>query len=140
MPVNKCPLESCTYETPDVDASVAASLPIIHNNVHINASYSKSKPPKMDRPRIGRDFNEEVWNTFLQKWTMFKDSTEMSKSEKRRQLYQCCDEDLGDAILKGHADVVNLSERELLSMIKQLAVILFQLLSDDQTFLVQYRI
>ena len=47
----------------------------------------------------------------------------MSESEKRRQLYQCCGEDLGDAILKGHADVVNLSERELLSMIKQLAVI-----------------
>ena len=123
MPVNKCPLESCTYETPDVDASVAASLPIIHNNVHINASYSKPNPPKMDRPRIGRDCNEDVWNTFLQKWTMFKDSTEMSESEKRRQLFQCCDEDLGDAILKGHADVVNLSERELLSMIKKLAVI-----------------
>ena len=54
---------------------------------------------------------------------MFTDSTEMSESEKRRQLYQCCDEDLGDAIIKGHADVVNLSERELLSMIKLLAVI-----------------
>ena len=34
-----------------------------------------------------------------------------------------CEGDLGDAILKGHADVVNLKERELLKMIKQLAVI-----------------
>ena len=35
-----------------------------------------------------------------QKWTMFKDSTEMSESEKRRQLYQCYDEDFDDAFLK----------------------------------------
>ena len=62
MPVIKCPLECCTYETPDVDASVAASLLFIHNNVHINANSSKPKPPKMDRPRIGRDCNEEGWN------------------------------------------------------------------------------
>ena len=67
MPVIKCPLESCTYETPDVDASVAATLLIIHNNVHINASYSKPKPPKMDCPPIGRDCIEEVWNTFFAK-------------------------------------------------------------------------
>ena len=47
----------------------------------------------------------------------------MTEAEKRRQLYQCCEKDLGDAILKGHTDIVNLSEQELLAMIKQLAVI-----------------
>jgi len=47
----------------------------------------------------------------------------MTESEKNFQLYQCCDEDLGDAVQKGHADLVNLSEQELFSMIKQLAVI-----------------
>ena len=67
MPVIKCPLESCTYEKPDIEASVAVSLLIIHNNIHIYASFSKSKPPKMDRPRIGRDCNEESWNTLDQK-------------------------------------------------------------------------
>ena len=74
-------------------------------------------------PRIRRDYNEKVWKTFLQKWTMFKYSTEMSEWEKLRQLYQCCNEDLGDAILKGHVDIVKFSEQELLCMIKQLAVI-----------------
>ena len=54
MPVIKCPLENCTYKKPDVDASEAASLLVIHNNVHINANSSKPKPPKMDRPRIAR--------------------------------------------------------------------------------------
>ena len=123
MPVIKCPLESCTYKTPDVDASVAASLLIIHNNVHINENSSKLKPPKMDRPRIGRDCSEEGWNIFRQKWTIFKDSMELTEVEKSRQLYQCCEEDLGDAILRGHEDIVNLNEQELLKMIKQLAVV-----------------
>ena len=77
----------------------------------------------MDRPRIGTDCNEEGWNIFVQKWTIFKDSMEMTEVEKGRQLYQCCEEDLGDALLKGHEDEVNLSEQELLRMIKQLAVI-----------------
>ena len=44
MPVIICPLKSCTYETPDVDASIAAYLLIIHSNVHIYASLSKPKP------------------------------------------------------------------------------------------------
>ena len=84
MPVIKFPLKSCKYETPDIDASVAASLLIIHNNVHVIASYLKPKPLTMDRPRIGRYCNKEIWNLFLQKWTTFKDSTEMTESEKRR--------------------------------------------------------
>ena len=49
MPVNKCPLESCTYETPNVNASLAASLLIINNNVHIYATCSKPKPPKIEQ-------------------------------------------------------------------------------------------
>ena len=47
----------------------------------------------------------------------------MTESEKHCKLYQCCDKDIGDVILKGHADVVNLSERQFSSMSKQLAVI-----------------
>ena len=45
-----CFLDNYTYATPDVDATVAASLLILHNNVHINAnaSSSKPKPPNMD--------------------------------------------------------------------------------------------
>lgn len=87
MPVIICPLKSCTYETPDVDASIAAYLLTIHSNVHIYASLSKPKPLMGDRPQKERDCNEEVWNTFLQKWTMSKDSTEIIESEKPHQLY-----------------------------------------------------
>ena len=54
----------------------------------------------MDRLRIGRDSNEESWNIFLQKLNIFKDSIELTGVEKSRQLYQCCEENLGDAILE----------------------------------------
>ena len=135
MPVIKCPLESCTHEILDVDASVAASLLIIHKNVHFIASSLQLKPPKMDRPRIERSSNEEISSLFLQKLTMFKDSTEITESEKRRQLYQCCDKYLGDFILRGHTDIVNLSEREVLGMIKQLAVILVSVVVRRSDFL-----
>ena len=96
MPVFNCPLEGCTYETVNCEASVAASLLIIHNNVHLNenANCSKQKPPKIDRPHIGKESSEEVWNIFQSKWKMFKDNTKMSGSEILHQLYQCCDEEL----------------------------------------------
>ena len=48
---------------------------------------------------------------------------EMTEVKKRCKLYLFCKEDLGDAILKRIEDVVNLSEQELLRMIKQLAVV-----------------
>ena len=47
----------------------------------------------------------------------------MAEADKYCQLCQCCEEDLAEAILKRHADVVNYSERELLRLLKQLAVI-----------------
>ena len=53
-------IESCTYETPNVDTSVAASLLIIHNKVNINTSSSKPKPSMVYCPRIGRDCNKEA--------------------------------------------------------------------------------
>ena len=126
MPVFNCPLEGCTYETVNCEASVAASLLMIHNNVHLNenANNSKQKPPKIDRPHIGKESSEEVWNIFESKWKMFKENTKMSGSEVRHQLYQCCDEELGDAILKGHPNIVDThSENELMLVIKQSAVI-----------------
>ena len=76
----KCLLENWTYELPDVDASVAASLLIVPINIHIYASFLKPKPQKIKWYRLGRVFNEEVWYIFLQKWTIFKDSTEMTES------------------------------------------------------------
>ena len=48
----------------------------------------------------------------------------MLEPEKLRQQYQCCDEELWNAILKGHADnSLNNNEQQLLRVIKRLVVI-----------------
>ena len=76
----------------------AAYLLIIHNNVHISAGCSKQKPLKID-PHNGRDWAIKRFGTnFGKKWTMFGESIELSQPEKFRQLYQCCDKFLDDAI------------------------------------------
>ena len=72
---------------------------------------------------IGRESTEESWNTFIAKWTMFKEGTDLSPRDVVRQLFQCCDDELGEAIIKGHSSSINSSETELMQVIKQLAVI-----------------
>ena len=47
----------------------------------------------------------------------------MAEADKYCQLNQFCEKNLAEAILKRHEDVVNYSERELLRLLKQLAVI-----------------
>ena len=124
MPVIDCPIDGCNYNTGDVEANIAVALLTIHNNVHVAGnSATKQRPPKLDRPSIGKESSEEVWNTFKTRWQMFKRGTHLSADDTVQQLFQCCEEDLGDAILKSYATAVSGTEQQLLEAIKQLAVI-----------------
>ena len=128
MPVFQCPIEGCAFQTDDVDTAVAAVLLTIHNNVHLSTPVSSNagshhRAPKLERPKISSGSSEETWNTFSTRWSMFKRSTGLSNTESLEQLFHCCDEDLGDAILKGHPNAVTSTEENLLKIIKQMAVI-----------------
>ena len=35
MPIFKCPIDECTYQTEDIDPGVAVAMLTIHNNVHV---------------------------------------------------------------------------------------------------------
>ena len=125
MPEIQCPIPGCEYVTADVDASVAASLLLIHNNVHLAGSSSaqKQKPPKIDRPKISKGISEEAWNVFISRWDMFKDGTALAGKETIQQLFQCCDEDLSEDILRCNKECTSGTEKQLLAAIKNLAVI-----------------
>lgn len=128
MPVIQCPIAECPYRTEDVDAAIAAALLVIHNNVHVSAptnanAATRQRAPKIERPKLSAGSSEETWNTFITRWSMFKRSTALAAAESVQQLFHCCDEDLGDALLKGHPDAVAGNEANLLSKIKKLAVI-----------------
>ncbi len=75
-------MDGCPFKTDDVDASVAAVMLTIHNNVHIanptpgtSDVVARQRAPKLERPKISTGSSEETWNTFLKRWTMFKRST-----------------------------------------------------------------
>jgi hypothetical protein len=129
MPVIRCPIDDCDYATADVDTAVAAALLMIHNNVHVitpavpQRAVTRQSAPKIERPKISLGSSAEVWNAFNTRWTMFKRSTTLSTEELVHHLFQCCEEDLGDAILRAHPSSVTGTEVDLLAVIKQMAVI-----------------
>ena len=129
MPIIQCPIQDCTYATDDVDPAIAAALLTIHNNAHISAPVTgaaaptRQRAPKIERPKISRGSSEEVWNSFTTRWSLFKRGTYLSAGETVQHLFQCCDDDLGDSILKGNPNAVYGTEDELLAAIKQLAVV-----------------
>ena len=123
MPIIACPVSSCEYKTEDVEANVAVALLTLHNHEHVAHTGKKQKPPKIDRPKIGKESSEETWNMFHTKWTMFMQSTDMSTEETVQQLFNCCEEDLGNDILRGHPDCISGTLEDLLDVIKKLAVI-----------------
>ena len=126
MPSINCPIAECPYKTEDVEPALAAVLLTVHNNVHLSAPRSeaatRNRAPKIERPKISAGSSEEVWSTFNARWGMFKSSTGLVGPESVQQLFHCCDEDLGNAILQGHPDAVSRDEDFLLSKIKLMAV------------------
>ena len=127
MPIIQCPITDCQYATEDVEPAVAAVLLTIHNNTHVVVAGTaptapKKRAPPIDRPRISKGCNEVSWNAFQTRWTLFKRGSDLTPDEKIQHLFQCCDEDLGNDILKGHPQAVSGTEGQLLTIIKQLAV------------------
>ena len=104
MPTINCPIPDCEYVTEDVDPAIAAVLLTIHNNIHMSAAGSApatnyARAPKIARPSISKGSTEELWNAFIARWNMFKSSLNLNDEEATQQLFQCCEEDLGNDIL-----------------------------------------
>ena len=123
MPIRQCPYPGCTYATEDVTDALAAEYFAIHRTAHTAAAPVKQKPPEINRPRIDTGSSEEVWNTFNTRWTMFKRGTTLTADETVQQLFQCCSDALGDAIIKGYPTATSGTEAHLSEVIKKLAVV-----------------
>ena len=126
MPIFKCPKDDCTYQTEDINAGVAVAMLTIHNNVHLASNPTddnNQRDPKIERPKIFAGSDEETWNTFLTRWTMFKRNRKVKGTACVEQLFYCCEEDLGDSILRGHPNAVTGTEANLMKLIKKMAVI-----------------
>eukprot|EP00111_Clytia_hemisphaerica_P012758 TCONS_00037534-protein len=133
MPAITCPIPDCTYEIPDgTEPMLAAAQLNLHALTHTHAAAitqhrapqpTKQKPPKIARPTISKDTTEEDWNTFVKKWNLFKNGTDIPATQITTHLWQCCDPDLETELFKDVKDIAATTEADLLDAIKRLAVI-----------------
>jgi len=74
------------------------------------------------RPNITKGSTEENWNSFIARWGIFKRGTALAATEICQQLFICCDEELGNDLIRQNNDILNSTEQVLMETIKSLAV------------------
>ena len=131
MVVIRCTQGGCSWESADrteafapvLAAELSNHTAVSHNSSNDQQNSGSSKKiPSIERPKIANGSTEETWSVFLKKWQLFKSGTKIAASELNNHLFQCCEDSLGDDLLRGVTNITNVTEEELLSAIKKLAV------------------
>ena len=125
MPAIQCPIETCTYVTPDVDPVIVAALLTTHSTSHTTSggSSAAARMDKVKRLTISLAGTSEDWKYFICRWEDYATATRITERDKVVQLLECCDEQLkkdlarsaGTALTQKHED-------DVLAAIKSLAV------------------
>ena len=126
MPVLDCPFPDCTYSTPDIDYVAAGPTLTVHGLSHMpnaHANNGASKAPRIERPAVSLEISEEDWDGFTKMWAQFKRVTNLQNDEAAAQLFQCCSPELSAQLLKSEDKVLDKDEKELLDLMKAMAVI-----------------
>ena len=98
-----CQFTQCDYVAEHPSEAVAIAMLTSHNNVHQQGTAqnpTKQRVPKIDRPELKQDVNDEEWQSFEAEWRGFKLCTAMSPDEVADQLFQCCESSLSKLLLK----------------------------------------
>ena len=122
MPTISSPIPDCGYSTDNVEAIAAAAQLNIHALIHCQdgsgPGSTKQKPPKIECPVVSRGSTEEEWHTFLKRWNLFKQGTDIPQGQVTTHLWKCCDKDLEDDLFKDIDDIGSINEETLLASIK----------------------
>ena len=124
MPAVQCPIEGCSYVTPDLSDTIVAALITAHSLTHNNpTSDTTSKVEKVKRPTISSAGTSEEWEYFISRWHDYKYATKISGNDKIIQLLECCDESLRkDLTQSSGGNLTSKTEDEVLKLMKSLAV------------------
>ena len=125
MPAVPCPIESCTYVTPDLDAQIVAALLTTHATVHSspNIQSGAAKVERVKRPTISSAGTSEEWQYFTTRWKEYVAATRVDGREKVLQLLECCDDDLRKDLTRSSVGTLSdKTEEQVLAAIKSLAV------------------
>ena len=125
MPVVRCPIEGCEYETPDVEPVVAAALITTHATSH----QASSQPPqvarveKVKRPNVSSAGTTEDWQYFKSRWGDYVKATKLEGTDRVIQLLECCDDQLRkDLTTNAGGSLTGMTEEQVLQAIKTLAI------------------
>lgn len=113
------------YITEDVDSILSAAQLNTHTFAHQqgeNVTVSiKQKPLKNERPALSRISTEEEWHTFLRRWDLFKQGTNIPRGQISNQLWQCFYEDFEDDLFQDITNVSDTDQHALLAVISTAA-------------------
>lgn len=122
MPVVQCPIDGCSYSTPDLSDTVIVALLSTHAIQH-NNNAPTAKVEKVKRPSITSSGTSEEWSYFMTRWTEYVAATKITGQDKVVQLLECCDESLRkDLTQSSSGSLLTKPIDEVLEAIKILAV------------------
>ena len=130
-----CSAPDCPYTTADtVDNAATMQDKISVLRIHADTVHGGTNTPaqnaagpsvraKMDPPKLHAGSDVQAWDQFLARWEIFKSTMNITTGTSM-WLFNCLDEELGDAVLKGNTNPApkDMSEQTLLLSIKALAV------------------
>ena len=129
MPTVQCPIDGCTYETPDVEPVIAAALITAHATAHQAPAGTGPTPPtiaraeKIKRPHISPAGTTEDWQYFKSRWSDYVKVTKLDGTEKIIQLLECCDDQLHkDLTRDAGGTLAEMTEDEVFTAMRRLAV------------------
>ena len=100
----KCSVGGCTFETEDVEATIALELLKVHDRHHpVTVSNNTCKVEKVRRPVVTSSGTSEDWRYFLQRWEEYKKATGIQGEELVLQLLECCEETLRRDLSRNNA-------------------------------------
>ena len=120
----QCPAEGCDFETGAYAASIVAAILNAHtvDRHQQQARAAPPRPPKVDRPSLTDDLDEEQWNVFQQSWNIFMHANRVADQDKAYQLYSCCSNTLKAKITSVHQDFLTKAPQDLIPLLKTLTV------------------
>ena len=122
-----CVVNGCPFRTGDYPAAVVAQMLANHHmDSHAApaaAPVAQTKAPKVDRPTLSDDMDEEGWNVFLLGWSIYAKANRLVDEDLAVQLYQCCSNTLKKKISSVYSDFHSRPVDDLLPLLKTLTVI-----------------
>jgi len=125
MPIVRCPITDCLYQTRDVEAVLAAALITAYATTHgfSNGSTPTARAEKVTRQSVSSAGMMEDWQYFKSRWRDYVKATKLNGTDKIIQLLECCDEQLRkDLTRNARGTLTEKTKEEVFIAMRSLAV------------------